>query len=48
MLVEVRFGGTVKIDHRDGRDYYYGQEGYQAVMVVPYDMPIVGYGKQCC
>ena len=41
---EVRFGGTVKIDHRDGRDYY-GQEGYQAVMAVPYDMPIVGYGN---
>ena len=41
---EVRFGGTVRIDHRDGRNYF-EQEGYQAVMAIPYDMPIVGYGN---
>ena len=41
---EVRFGGTVKIDHRDGRNYFI-QEGYQAVRAIPYDMPIVGYGN---
>ena len=41
---EVRFGGTVKIEHRDGRNYF-SQEDYQAVMAIPYDMPIVGYGN---
>ena len=41
---EVRFGGHVNIEYRDGRNFFV-QEGYQAVMAVPYDMPIVGYGN---
>lgn len=41
---EVKFGGFVRVEHRDGRDYFI-QEGYQAVRAIPYDMPIVGYGN---
>ncbi len=41
---EVRFGGTVRVEHRDGRNYFV-QENYQAINAVPYDLPIVGYGN---
>ena len=41
---EVKFGGFVRVEHRDGRNYFI-QEGYQAVRAIPYDMPIVGYGN---
>ena len=41
---EVKFGGFVRVEHRDGRNYF-TQEGYQAVRAIPYDMPIVGYGN---
>ena len=42
---EVRFGGYVSVrTDEKGRNHYY-QEGYQAVKAVPYDHPIVGYGK---
>ncbi len=42
---EVRFGGytNVRVDE-NGRSNFY-QEGYQAVMAVPYDLPIIGYGN---
>ncbi|MCR5429976.1 MAG: glycogen/starch/alpha-glucan phosphorylase [Eubacterium sp.] len=42
---EVRFGGTVRVDYRDGRNYFV-QENYQAINAVPYDLPIVGYGNK--
>ncbi|MBR6229811.1 MAG: glycogen/starch/alpha-glucan phosphorylase [Eubacterium sp.] len=44
--VEVRFGGYVAVrkDEKTGRDKFV-QEGYQSVMAVPYDLPVVGYGN---
>ncbi len=41
---EVRFGGYVKTEW-DGERNHFVQEGYQSVLAVPYDMPIVGYGN---
>lgn len=41
---EVKFGGYVKTVRENGRERYI-QEGYQSVLAVPYDMPIVGYGN---
>jgi starch phosphorylase len=41
---EIKFGGFVKVEHRDGRNHFI-QEGYQSVNAIPYDMPIVGYGN---
>ena len=41
---EVKFGGYVKTEW-DGERNHFVQEGYQSVLVVPYDMPIVGYGN---
>ncbi|MEG1292943.1 MAG: glycogen/starch/alpha-glucan phosphorylase [Clostridium sp.] len=41
---EVKFGGTVKTVW-DGEKNTFSHEGYQSVMAVPYDMPIVGYGN---
>ncbi len=41
---EVKFGGYVRVIREDGKDRYV-QEGYQSVMAVPYDLPIVGYGN---
>ena len=41
---EVKFGGYVKIVKENDRDKYV-QEGYQSVLAVPYDMPVVGYGN---
>ena len=45
--VEVRFGGYVAVrkDEKTGRDKFV-QEDYQAVMAVPYDLPVVGYGNR--
>ena len=42
---EVRFGGYVSVhtDH-SGRQHF-TQEGYQSVLAIPYDIPIVGYGN---
>ena len=41
---EVKFGGYVKTEW-DGERKHFVQEGYQSVLAVPYDMPIVGYGN---
>ena len=43
---EVRFGGYVRVeyDEKSGRNHFI-QEGYQSVLAVPYDIPIVGYGN---
>ena len=40
--VEVKFGGYVRIEDRNGMSHFV-QEGYQSVLAVPYDYPIVGY-----
>lgn len=42
----VKFGGYVRTTtDQDGRIQYV-QDGYQSVIAIPYDMPIVGYGNQ--
>ncbi len=42
---EVKFGGYVRaVNCEDGKTRFI-QEGYQSVLAVPYDMPIVGYGN---
>ncbi len=40
----VKFGGYVKIENKDGKNQFI-QEGYQSVLAVPVDLPIVGYGN---
>ena len=42
---EVKFGGYVKTEWDGERNNHFVQEGYQSVLAVPYDMPIVGYGN---
>lgn len=41
---EVKFGGYVKVVRENGKEQFV-QEGYQSVLAVPYDMPIIGYGN---
>lgn len=43
---EIKFGGYVRIEYDAdlGRNRYV-LDGYQSVMAVPYDMPVVGYGN---
>lgn len=41
---EVKFGGYVETEW-DGKRNLFVQKGYQSVMAVPYDIPIVGYGN---
>lgn len=41
---EVKFGGFVKNVWENGSNRFV-HEGYQSVMAVPFDMPIVGYGN---
>ncbi len=40
----VKFGGYVRIENKDGKNQFI-QEGYQSVLAVPVDLPIVGYGN---
>ena len=44
---EVKFGGYVRVEYdaATGRNRFI-QEGYQSVMAIPYDMPIVGYNNK--
>ena len=43
---EVKFGGYVRVEHNAAENKnYFIQEGYQSVLAVPYDIPIVGYGN---
>jgi starch phosphorylase len=41
---EVKSGGYVKVVRENGKEQFV-QEGYQSVLAVPYDMPIIGYGN---
>ena len=41
---EVKFGGYVETEW-DGKRNHFVQKGYQSVMAVPYDIPLVGYGN---
>ena len=43
---EVKFGGYVRAEVTEEGKTRFVQEGYQSVLAVPYDMPIVGYGNQ--
>lgn len=40
----VKFGGYVTVRNINGKDQFI-QEGYQSVVAIPYDLPIVGYGN---
>ncbi len=43
---EVKFGGYVRVEYDpEKKRNYFVQEGYQSVLAVPYDMPVVGYGN---
>ncbi len=42
---EVKFGGFVRaVSGEDGKTRFV-HEGYQSVLAIPYDMPIIGYGN---
>ncbi len=43
--VEIRFGGHVTNHYHDGR-LRFQHENYEAVLAVPYDMPIVGHNSE--
>ncbi len=43
--VEVKFGGSVRVEHKDGRMIFH-HENCEVVLAVPYDMPVVGYGNK--
>ena len=43
---EVRFGGHVRVEYDEKtRRNHFVQEGYQSVLAVPFDIPIIGYGN---
>ena len=42
---EIKFGGYVKAQEGEGGKLRFVQEGYQSVMAIPYDMPVIGYGN---
>lgn len=43
--VEIKFGGHVRAIPKENGGYRFVQEGYQSVMAIPYDYPVVGYGN---
>ena len=43
--VEVRFGGRVWVE-KTGERLVFHHEDYEAVLAVPYDIPLVGYGNR--
>lgn len=42
---EVKFGGYVRAEAAPNGRTHFIHEGYQSVLAVPYDMPIIGYGN---
>lgn len=42
---EIKFGGYVRAEVTEEGKTRFAQEGYQSVVAVPYDMPIIGYGN---
>ncbi len=42
---EIKFGGHVRTKSREDWKLHFVQEGYQSVLAIPYDMPVVGYGN---
>ncbi|MDR1700094.1 MAG: glycogen/starch/alpha-glucan phosphorylase [Lachnoclostridium sp.] len=43
--IEIKFGGYVAVRRGENGKDNFVHEGYQSVMAVPYDLPIVGYGN---
>lgn len=43
-VVEVKFGGYVRVENRNGKNIYI-HDGYQSIRAVPYDLPVIGYGN---
>ena len=43
--VEVKFGGYVRAVEKPNGTYRFVQEGYQSVIAVPYDYPVLGYNN---
>ena len=43
--IEVKFGGYVDREYKNGK-ITYNYKGYQEVLAVPYDVPVVGYGAR--
>lgn len=43
--VEVKFGGYVRAVEKPDGTYRFVQEGYQSVIAVPYDYPVLGYNN---
>ncbi len=43
-VVEVKFGGYVHVENRDGKNVFI-HDGYQSIRAVPYDLPVIGYGN---
>lgn len=42
---EIKFGGYVRSEVTEDGKTRFIQEGYQSIIAVPYDMPVVGYGN---
>ena len=42
---EVKFGGYVRVETDENGKNHFVQDGYQSVIAIPYDLPIVGYGN---
>ena len=42
---EIKFGGYTRCETGPNGQPHYVQEGYQSVMAVPYDLPVIGYGN---
>ncbi len=42
---EIKFGGHVRTESREDGSLRFVQEGYQSVLAILYDMPVVGYGN---
>ncbi|KXL53909.1 glycogen phosphorylase [Anaerotignum neopropionicum] len=43
--VEIKFGGHVRAVPKENGGYRFVQEGYQSVMAIPYDYPVIGFGN---
>ena len=43
---EIKFGGHVEETAGEDGNLHFEQVGYQSVLAIPYDMPIVGYANQ--
>ena len=42
---EVKFGGHIRSEQQADGTYDYIHEGYESVLAVPYDLPVIGYGN---